>query len=341
VNQSAKAESIDWVDRVCLEYIRRRRAGESVSVQDYVKQYPKLCSDEALLDLIDAEICVSEELGLPSAVNHLVAQFPKLGKQIEQLANLNDSIRRSQDSTTSTGDRARQHAFPIHSLQGLPDWFDLGSLQSQQRLSESIESWIYRGRDTRNDSPLALKIVRSRQPIHSNQRETLLDRCEASAGVNHIHWANPILATVQESCYAVVRPWFFGVSLSQRIASPIDATELMSKMSTIAFAIAAAHRSGAFHSGIHAGNVIVDHRGVWKLIDAASSGRGFPPQGVNQSISILPERDVSDLIRMIDSTLQTIISNSTTSGLDRLRYKIPTGKLDAADVGEWLLRAAE
>lgn len=371
MNQPPDVSNDDLVDRICIDLIRRRRAGESVSVQGYVKQFPQLAGDDALLDLIDAELCVSEELGLPSALDQLITQFPKLGKQIEQLANLPDSIssplgNNSSNSYVATlarpwiqpsgdgcydadepaidssllGD-AKPGSLPVHFLRGLPDWLATGTCINGPCISDSDDSLLYRGRDARTASPLAIKILRSSQPFSADTRTWLLDRCEASASVNHSRWQRPILATVQESHFAVIRPWCFGSSLRDRIISLNDATDLLANLSTMAFAIASAHRCGAVHGGIHAGNVIIDHRNSWHLVDASSNHSGFLLDGAKQPMEAMQERDVDELIRMAESILLELDTDQAKSLLVQLRLNLHSRDLSAADLGEWLLSEAD
>ena len=76
------------VDLACIDLIHRKRLGQSVTVESYVADFPQLGTDTHRLDLIDAELCVAEEIGLEICTEGLAKRFPDLADQIGELVQL-------------------------------------------------------------------------------------------------------------------------------------------------------------------------------------------------------------------------------------------------------------
>ena len=90
------------------------------------------------------------------------------------------------------------------------------------------------------------------------------------------------------------------------------------QLATVAFAVEAAHRSGATHGALHADNLAVDHAGNVCVVDAASSPvalqrwLGNPVAGMQSSvIQSLDQRihlDVEDMVKLVRETATWIPS---------------------------------
>lgn len=91
------------VELAAIDLIGQRRRRRSVSVEDYLSQFPQLAqSNSDTLDLIDAELCVLRELNEDCDVHSLVARFPQLQHEIRQLFFLQpESDRRVPDAGRS------------------------------------------------------------------------------------------------------------------------------------------------------------------------------------------------------------------------------------------------
>ncbi|MFK7821798.1 MAG: hypothetical protein AB8G99_24075, partial [Planctomycetaceae bacterium] len=73
------------VELACIDLIDRLRAGRTVRVEEYVSSIPALQDDEVVLDLIDAELCVRQEMGKPPDRKELVTRFPSLESAIDRM----------------------------------------------------------------------------------------------------------------------------------------------------------------------------------------------------------------------------------------------------------------
>ena len=79
----------ELIELACVDLIRQRRRGQDVLAEHYLSQFAELrTSHEAVLDLLDAEICVRRETDQLRSVNFFVERFPKLAIPIRQLLHL-------------------------------------------------------------------------------------------------------------------------------------------------------------------------------------------------------------------------------------------------------------
>jgi hypothetical protein len=76
------------VDLACIDLIQRRRMGHAVRVETYLDEFPRLRADADRLDLIDAELCVADELGRRDSVEQYIARFPDLAEPVRELFHL-------------------------------------------------------------------------------------------------------------------------------------------------------------------------------------------------------------------------------------------------------------
>ena len=76
------------VDVACIDLIQRRRMGHSVTTEHYLQEFPSLRRESTRLDLIDAELCVINELGGQCEASDFVERFPDLASPIRQESSI-------------------------------------------------------------------------------------------------------------------------------------------------------------------------------------------------------------------------------------------------------------
>lgn len=77
------------VELAAIDLISQRRHGSNACVEDYLNQFPQLSgSDQSILDLIDAEICVRREAKDDRGIEFYTDRFPELAEPIRQLIHL-------------------------------------------------------------------------------------------------------------------------------------------------------------------------------------------------------------------------------------------------------------
>ena len=79
------------VDLLCMDLMHMWRQGSPVQVESYASAFAILADDESLLDLIDAEICVREEIGQTLSITQWQKRFPNRSGEIDSLLRMDDS----------------------------------------------------------------------------------------------------------------------------------------------------------------------------------------------------------------------------------------------------------
>ncbi|TWU51072.1 hypothetical protein Poly51_43660 [Rubripirellula tenax] len=297
-----RSESIEpsrLVDIVCIDLMHRRRMGQTVGVEDYIVDFPELASDTLLLDIIDAEVCVNVELGQRVTVEEYVQRFPNLRIPIQSLFSLGEqrsgepiggtiTVANEQESRDFSFDAPTNMAMEAGALAAdgapdevrsidTPDWF-VGQRCVAGATGDggNPSHWLIRGRDRINGNPLAMKVIEIPVMDRRASANGLLDLCESASMVNHPVWVRPLVATVQGSYLAVIRPWIFAQPTSLATDGVEDAVAIQQRfhdLSTVAYALSAAHQVQATHGAIHWENLLVDQQGKWKLVDAVGGRR--------------------------------------------------------------------
>lgn len=287
-------------DIACIDLIERRRLGQAITVEDMLRDVPQLQPRAAAkLDLIDAEICVCNELGIPVDPSDYLARFPDLTHEIEALIRLTNNAHNRpliqtpfaqtpfnqvthfapdaasafapHQDATRVDRRASTHGVPsaLDFSFEPPSWFT-----SEHLHSSTEESCLIRGRDSHGNRAVAMKILRLKQGDVRNASATLAS-VESAAMVNHPAWVGPDVAAIDKSSLAVIRPWIFGTRWDQARRHASVTTRLRD-VARIGYALQAAHHTAtkdgcAAHGGVHMNNLIVNTDGQVKLIDALVS----------------------------------------------------------------------
>ena len=334
------------LDLACIDLINRRRSGRQASAKYYAEDL-SLHDDESLLDLIDAEICVDRELGIRIEASNYVQRYPKFSSEIQELCDMspqgsetvarldigligNQAISAPLISSADTMDPIDSCDFSIDAERqpkaettlvdhpvDIPSWF-----VRQQCIVSGQGHWLLRGRDNTRNLSLAMKIIRLPTQINEFEIGELLDICERSANVSNRCWLAPEVAAVQDRHLAVVRPWSYAVPWQDH-CNIVDHVARTKQLAMIAYSLQAAHRAGATHGGVHAGNVLIDHDGNAKLVDGSSSSRGSHRwlTGTRGVLSWADRQlgDVNDLVRLITNEIVEWPFDLTNGLLPELR----------------------
>lgn len=211
------------VDLACVDLMQRRRLGFPAAIEQYVGDFPILSRDANLLDLIDADLCVANELGEQRSLDEYGRRFPQLATQIGELIQLSPA-----NSFSATFPQALQtgaHTLPESLVPWsgppiqIPDWFTADRcMTNRERLAaddngtrdDRRQGWLVRGRDVNRRIPLALKIVQLPPDFDDQHGESLLNNGESASSVVNPHWIRPCVAAIQHRHLCVVRPWIRG-----------------------------------------------------------------------------------------------------------------------------------
>jgi hypothetical protein len=358
----------ELVDIACLDLMQQRRNGRDVCVEDYLRAFPVLDHESQRLDLIDAEMCIRQELHCPQSKQQWAARFPGDIDAIGALLGMEErathgnvlhmetpcedvtlmdasaaDVEFSVDEPFSiaTNDRiagsapvvAHDNTRPIASA-ATPDWF-----VGQKVFASGPGWWMVRGVHRDTHATYALKIIRLPSTISPSQIQRLREVVSQSSLVNHPNWVTAESSTVCDGHLGVLRPWVHGVAWHDQ---PGDVGAVVRRLAVVAIAIAGATASGRHHGGVHAENLWIDHRGNVILIDAGSSRHGVHQwlsggSGEFMSESQRSAWDCEALKSLIASTLM----RSPEPLADTILQGIRDPGLSPLQLGEFLLDAAD
>ncbi len=359
------------VDLACIDLMQRRRMGHAVTVETYLDEFPSLLGESSQLDLIDAELCVSSELGVRPDVEQYIQRFPELAAPIRELVRLDaatpemigsalidvaDSANCRDDSTNESAafsierfgktmaGRSDLSSIPID----LPDWF-----VGEKCVTSNPGRWLIQGRDCNRGTALALKVIELPGQLSAAEREVILGGCEAAAKVRNRAWNVPGVAAIENRHLAVIRRWVFAHPWPQSTISQPGESHCcgaaLRRLASLAFAIQSAHDVGATHGGIHRQNLMIDHQGNVQIVDAICSRDGLvrwlrcPPEcGVNGQQSDLQYRmnlDVQGLIKLVMADSVAWQNDRASELADQLRNVADNHSDEASGmIGELLIR---
>lgn len=335
------------VDLACVDLMHRRRSGHLAHVEEYLADFPLLQRESNQLDLIDAELCVSRELGEETPIELYVERFPGLATQIRELIQLNPG-----KSLAGSAGLAEPEASGLESTSNLiklidqpleiPDWFIAGhSVCSTpgdlSRSQHELKRWLIRGRDATRGTPVALKVLQLSSTCTSDDCDRILDDCAAATNVKNQCWVSPSMAAIQHRHLCVIRPWVHGRTLRETWTSPVSRSQLM-HLASVAQTIASAHLAGTHHGGLHADNVVVDHKGIARVVDAGSSLNVASGWTKDQRVA----HDIRSLTRLVRSASEIWRNPSSKQLAGTIKQLAETSADDPCyAIGECLIQQAD
>ncbi len=252
------------IDLACIDLMQRRRAGQSARVEDYTRQFPKLAEERLLLDLIDAEICVANELKQPLNRNEYSDRFPSVADAIGQLFDLPEhhsgslSWNRSANTPSDGADVAEPK---------LPD--RLGGYRILRLLGRGAMGAVYEAKQVSLDRLVAIKTIRDRIVQHP---------------ITFARFTREAYSAAQLAHHNIVQVYDFGEDHGRyffsmervgggSIADVIRRKGALDPRMAAGYALQAArgleyvHRHGMVHRDIKPANLLLNEEGVVKVAD--------------------------------------------------------------------------
>lgn len=144
----------------------------------------------------------------------------------------------------------------------------LGSYQIESRLGAGGMGWVYKALDLRLNRPAAVKVLPREQAPTEAARRRFVREAEAASALNH-----PNIVTVYEvgrdgEIDFMAMELIQGKTLHEAIRSkPLGLRAIVTYSIQIADALAAAHEAGIVHRDLKPGNIMVNDRGLVKVLD--------------------------------------------------------------------------
>jgi serine/threonine-protein kinase len=139
---------------------------------------------------------------------------------------------------------------------------------------------VYRGRDTRLDRSVAIKVLPAHVSADPDRRARFAREAKTIAGLNHPHICTLYDVGEADGTTYLVMEHLTGETLAQRLEKgPLSLEQALTVATEIADALTAAHRQGVIHRDLKPGNVMLTEAGA-KLLDfglAKLKGHGEQP----------------------------------------------------------------
>jgi serine/threonine protein kinase/Tol biopolymer transport system component len=142
----------------------------------------------------------------------------------------------------------------------------LGHYELLAVLASGGMSQLYRGRDTRLDRPVAIKVLPSELMANPDRRERFAREARAVSALSHPHICALYDYGSDNGVDYLVMEYLEGESLAERlIAGPLPLAKVLRYASEIADALDQAHRQGFIHRDLKPANVMVTKSGAMLL----------------------------------------------------------------------------
>ncbi|MGO8899835.1 MAG: hypothetical protein ACLQU5_16015, partial [Isosphaeraceae bacterium] len=143
--------------QACCELRERLRAGESARVEELLEIHPLLArNDEAVLELIHAEVSTRNDMGQKPTLREWEERFPRLLPRMEQIVSLrsvfDSEMPTLTDSSASTVD-------PLATVQAGDGRLQIGNYQVLHEIGRGGRGVVYRARQANLSRIVALKMI--------------------------------------------------------------------------------------------------------------------------------------------------------------------------------------
>jgi serine/threonine protein kinase len=143
----------------------------------------------------------------------------------------------------------------------------LGYYQITEKLGAGGMGEVYKGRDTRLDRIVALKILRPGASPEADLRQRFEREARAVAALNHPNICTLFDVGRDGDTDFLVMEYCEGETLAQRLSKgPLPLEQALRHGTEIADALDKAHRAGIVHRDLKPGNIMITRSGV-KLLD--------------------------------------------------------------------------
>jgi WD40 repeat protein/serine/threonine protein kinase len=262
------SEASPEVRLACTQLRGRLKAGESLRVEDLLAAYPTLSlSDEAVFELIHAEVSTRRELGDRPTLEEWQTRFPALLRRREDLDTLR-SLFGSEMPTLSDGASPHQanELGPARGADGrLPK---LGQYQLIQEIGRGGMGVVYKARQSSLSRVVALKMILAGAHAGLRERARLRNEAEAAAQLLHPNVVQIFEIGEHEGLPFLTMEFVAGGNLRRMLRATPQAFRWSARMTeTLARAIHVAHDRGIVHRDLNPSNILMTTDGTPKITD--------------------------------------------------------------------------
>lgn len=269
--QSSQRES--WLERQRADFA----AGQRRRVEDYLADEPRLADDRDLLvDLIYAEFRLREAAGdRPTSIEYLY-RFPRLHEQLAPLFEASSShTNPSSDGPTAIpldappAGETLPPVDPPPPVVRLMAGHDFGDYLIGKELGSGGMGVVYKAEHRRMKRVVALKVLSPSVVYSPLARQRFEREVEIAAKLSHSNIVQAYDASVQKGVHYLVMEYVDGQDLAALIKTrgPLPVDDAVNYISQAARGLAFAHEAGVVHRDIKPANLLLDNKGVVKVLD--------------------------------------------------------------------------
>ncbi len=252
--------------QVCGELRERLRAGESVRVEELLEIHPLLAlNDEAVLELILAEVSTRKDLGERPTLEEWQVRFPRLLPRVEQIVQLRNAFDSEMPTLTDSSAGA---ANTMSSMQTTDGRVRIGNYQILQEIGRGGMGVVYRARQASLSRIVALKMILAGEHAGLLERARLRIEAQAAAQLMHPNVVQIFEIGEHEGLPFLAMEYVAGGNLTRTLRSMPQAFRWSARMTeTMARAIHVAHQRGIVHRDLNPSNILIAPDGTPKISD--------------------------------------------------------------------------
>jgi eukaryotic-like serine/threonine-protein kinase len=258
----------ELVERICVDQVRRWRAGQLVPAESYLARYPGLRDDnKAVFELIYGEYLLREERGERPSAAELRWRFPDFVDQLRHQVDFHDVLNSAdfkeapqsrEPGSTADGDAEPDIEGPFVA----PGFRILGEL------GRGGMGTVYKAWQVKLKRIVALKVLRADAYAETNAAARFQAEAEAAARFQHPNIVQVFEVGEHDGTGYLVLEYAAGGGLDRRLSENLqDPRENARLIEILARAIHFAHERGIVHRDLKPANVLLTDDGVPKITD--------------------------------------------------------------------------
>jgi len=269
--------------QVCAELRERLRAGESARVEELLEGHPLLArNDEAVLELIHAEVITRNDMGQRPTLEEWEERFPQLLPRMEQMISLRSVFDTEMPTLTDT---SAGSADPLASVQA-PDGRlpRIGNYQLLQEIGRGGMGVVYKARQATLSRIVALKMILAGEHAGLRERARLRNEAQAAAQLMHPNVVQIFEIGEHEGLPFLAMEYVAGGNLTRMLRATPQAFRWSARLTeTMARAIQVAHLRGIVHRDLNPSNILIAPDGTPKISDFGLAKFLVNDQGISLS----------------------------------------------------------
>jgi WD40 repeat protein/serine/threonine protein kinase len=260
-------EDLLELHHACAELRARIRAGESWRVEDILTSHSTLAAnDEAILELIHAEVSTRSDLGERPTLDEWQDRFPRLIARMEEIVELRGVFGTEMPTLSDCTVGQREPVGIDNSPEARPP--RIGNYQILEEIGRGGMGVVYKARQTTLSRIVALKMILAGEHAGLRERSRLRNEAEAAAQLLHPNVVQIFEIGEHEGLPFLAMEYVPGGNLNRMLRAKPQAFRWSAKLTeTLARTIHVAHQRGIVHRDLNPSNILMAPDGTPKISD--------------------------------------------------------------------------